>query len=222
MNVAVPRDDPAQPPGARTGIDKRPVTHPVEVRAPGPREAGLGGGLVGDAVLDQREHGGDDQAVYAYAREELDAWAAELGRPLTDGVFGENLTTLGVDVDGALIGEVWQVGDEVRLEVSRPRIPCATFEHWMGEPKWIRRFTEHGRPGAYLRVLAPGRVRAGDRITVLSRPEHGVSVAMTFRALTLEPDLLPRLLKAPQLAVELADRARRRLARRAGVTGSTV
>src|SRR5262245_47940942 len=88
-----------------TGIDKRPVDHPVEVRAPGPKHGGLGGGLVGDAVCDRRVHGGDDQAVYAYAREDLDSWAARLGRPLGNGSFGENITTAGLDITGARIGE---------------------------------------------------------------------------------------------------------------------
>jgi MOSC domain-containing protein YiiM len=211
VNLAVPRPNPEKG-VAVTGIDKQPVAGAVRVRAPGPRDTGLGSGLVGDGVFDTRHHGGDDQAVYAYAREDLDAWEAELGRPLVGGVFGENLTTRGLDVTGALIGERWRVGERVLLEVSDCRIPCGTFARWMAEQGWIKRFTERALPGAYLRVIEPGEVRAGDRITVVSRPDHDVTVGTTFRALTREPDLLPRLLTAEALPTKVRESVSRRLA----------
>lgn len=211
VNLAVPRDNPAKSVGI-TGIDKRPADGPVQVRAPGPKGTGLGSGLVGDQIFDTAHHGGDDQAVYAYAREDLDDWEAELGRSLPGGVFGENLTTRGVDVTGALIGERWRVGDEVVLQVVEPRIPCGTFAHWMAEQQWIKRFTIRARPGAYLRVIEPGEIRAGDEITVERRPDHDVTVGVTFRALTREPELLPRLLAAADLPQSVRDLARRRTA----------
>jgi MOSC domain-containing protein YiiM len=196
-----------QPPG-KTAIDKRSVTGPVEVRAPGPRQQGAGSGLVGDTVCNRRYHGGDDQAVYAFAREDLDLWAAELGRPLAPGCFGENLTTAGVDVSGARIGERWRTGDGVVLEVSVPRIPCGTFAAWMKERGWVRRFTLRAAPGTYLRVIAPGRLQAGDALEVVHRPSHAVTVALAFRALTREPALLPSLLEAPELPADVLTRAR--------------
>jgi MOSC domain-containing protein YiiM len=176
-----------------TGIDKRPATEPVALRDPGP---GTGmSGAAGDAIGDPRSHGGTDQAVYVYAREDLDHWQAELGRPLTNGVFGENLTTSGLDVSGALVGERWQIGDACVLEVTSPRIPCRTFAGWLEEQLWVKRFTERGAPGAYLRVISPGSVAAGDEITVL-RPAHEVTIAMMFRALTTEKALQPQLAAA--------------------------
>ncbi|MHC3468345.1 MOSC domain-containing protein [Streptomyces sp. 7R007] len=190
--ASVPYTD--QPQGV-TGIDKRPVDGPVRVAAPGPKGVGAGG-LAGDAVCETRHHGGDDQAVYAVAREDLDAWERELGRPLRNGVFGENLTTEGLDVSGALIGERWRVGPDVVLEVTCGRIPCATFQGHMGEGKWVKRFTRKGAPGAYLRVIAPGEIRAGDRVEIVHRPAHEVTVALQFRAVTTERTLLPRLLAA--------------------------
>jgi MOSC domain-containing protein YiiM len=198
-------------PDGLSGIDKRPVSGPVAVRAPG--AAGVGG-LAGDRIADQRGHGGDDQAVYAYAREDLDAWSAELGRPLPPGCFGENLTTEGVDVTGAVLGERWRVGD-VLLQVRAVRIPCETFAAWLGERRWVRRFTERGAPGAYLRVLEPGTLRAGDAVTVEHRPAHGVTVGTTFRALMLDPDLLPGVLAAGE---DLAPKLRARVLRRTGPT----
>lgn len=192
-----------------TGIDKRPVAGTVEVRAPGPKGTG-GSGLVGDEVCDRRHHGGDDQAVYVYSREDLDMWQRSLGRELANGVFGENLTTVGLDPSEALVGERWRVGDGPLLEVAVPRIPCRTFAGWLGERGWVRRFTSAAHPGAYLRVLEPGSVRPGDGVTIVDRPEHEVSIGVTFRALTTEPELLSRLLVADRLPADVLRQARRR------------
>ena len=210
VNVSVPRADPGGDPGT-TGIDRRPVDHPVQVRAPGPRKGGLGSGLVGDQIFSREHHGGDDQAVSAYAREALDWGEAEVGRRLPGGVFGENATTRGLDVTGALIGERWAIGDEVLLEVADVRIPCATFARWMDEEHWVKRFTLAARPGAYLRVITPGTIRGGDPVTVTARPDHDVSVGVVFRALTREPDLLPRLVDVPQLPRAVRDWAAKRV-----------
>ncbi|MFF4407960.1 MOSC domain-containing protein [Streptomyces sp. NPDC001404] len=181
--------------GIVTGIDKRPATGPVAVAAPGPKGT-AGSGLAGDEVVHLEHHGGNDQAVYAFAREDLDGWERELGRTLPPGSFGENLTTVGVDVNGARIGERWRIGRDLVLEVSAPRIPCRTFADWLGEAGWVRRFTQVAAPGAYLRVVEPGEIRAGDPVTVVHRPEHEVSVSFVFRALTTERALLPRVLAA--------------------------
>ncbi|WP_238019535.1 MOSC domain-containing protein [Dactylosporangium sp. AC04546] len=193
-----------------TSIDKRPVTGPVEIAVPGPRGT-TPTGLLGDSISDVKHHGGPDQAVYAYAREDLDRWAAELGRELTGGVFGENLTTQGLAVTDALIGERWRIGDEVVLEVSAPRIPCRTFAGWLDEPAWIKRFTVHALPGAYLRVVRPGSIRAGDPVEVVHSPNHDVTIGVAFRALTLQPDLLPRLLAAEALPESTKEKVRARL-----------
>ncbi|MFC1409084.1 MOSC domain-containing protein [Streptacidiphilus sp. N1-12] len=195
-----------------TAIDKRPAAGPVAVTAPGPRgNGGSGSGLAGDEVCDHRFHGGDDQAVYAYSREELDLWAEELGRELPDGVFGENLTTRGLATTDALIGERWQIGEQVVLEVCATRIPCRTFAGWLDRAAWVKRFAQRALPGAYLRVITPGEIRAGDPITVLSRPDHGVTSGVVFRALTLEPELLPRLLDVEALAAHQRDHALHRV-----------
>ncbi|MFF4538932.1 MOSC domain-containing protein [Streptomyces aureus] len=183
-----------QPEGL-TGIGKLPVDGPVRVAAPGPKGTS-GSGLAGDAVCDLRHHGGDDQAVYAVAREDLDAWEGELGRTLPNGVFGENLTTQGLDVSGALIGERWRIGSGVVLEVTCGRIPCRTFQEHLGEKRWVKRFTLQGAPGAYLRVIEPGEIRSGDPVEIVHRPDHDVTVALQFRAATIERKLLPRVLAA--------------------------
>ncbi|HEY2551722.1 MAG TPA: MOSC domain-containing protein [Streptosporangiaceae bacterium] len=170
---------------ARSAIDKRPAGGPVEV--------GLLG-LAGDECADKENHGGPDQAVYAYAREDLDWWTERLGRELRNGAFGENLTTSGLDVTGAAIGERWRVGTAV-VQVTSPRIPCVTFRSWMDEESWVRRFAAAGRPGAYLRVLVPGVVMAGDDAEVLGRPDPLVSVADSMRAYYGDQELMRRVLQ---------------------------
>ena len=209
VNVGRPRVNPWKGLSA-TGIDKQPVDGPVAVSAPGLKGNG-DVGLAGDRVYDVKNHGGVDQAVYAYAREDLDGWEPELGRPLPNGVFGENLTTSGLNVNDALIGERWRIGSDVVLEVSCARIPCATFQGWLERDGWIKRFTQAARPGAYLRVIEPGDIRADDPIEIVHRPEHDVTVAVVFRAMTVEPDLLPRLLLADALPEEGKELARRRV-----------
>jgi MOSC domain-containing protein YiiM len=195
-----------------TGIDKVPVEVAVQVRSPGPMRGGLGSGLVGDVIGNRKVHGGDDQAVYAYAREDLDTWEAQLARSLTNGIFGENFTTSGVDITGARIGERWRIGtDGLVLEVSAPRIPCRTFAAFLGLDGWIKIFTAAAKPGAYLRVISAGTVRTGDPISIEYRPDHDVTIGLVFRARMSEPDLLPRLLAADTLSAELKDYARRRI-----------
>jgi MOSC domain-containing protein YiiM len=179
----------------RTAIRKRGLDGPVAVRRDG---------LVGDTVCDQKYHGGPDHAVYVFAREDLDRWAAALGAEIPDGQFGENFTTRGIDVNEALVGERWRVGTAL-LEVAKVRTPCKVFTGFMGltgydATQWAKRFTRDGRPGPYLRVLEEGVVQAGDPIVVEHRPEHGVTVSMLFRAITTERELLPQVLAAEGLS----------------------
>jgi len=194
-----------------TGIDKRPIDGAVAVRAPGPRRGGLGSVLVGDVIGNPKFHGGDDQAVYAYAREDLDAWQLELDRELPNGMFGENVTTSGIDVTGAVIGERWRVGsDGLLLEVTSPRTPCKTFATKLGIDGWIKTFTHGGTPGAYLRVVESGTMRGGDAIDVVDRPDHGVTIGVVYRAMMLEPTSLPGILVADALPEKIKAQARKR------------
>jgi len=177
-----------------TAINKRPATGPVWVRDPGPLKGKSG--LEGDNVGDKKNHGGPGQAVYAFAREDLDRWEVELDRQLPDGMFGENLTTLGIDPNTALIGERWKIGDQLVLQVTGPRMPCKTFAQRMAVHAWARRFTGSGRPGAYLMVVQSGPVKVGDPISIVHRPAHGVDVTTALFAFTIKPKLLPDLLAA--------------------------
>ncbi|WP_102159028.1 MOSC domain-containing protein [Zhihengliuella halotolerans] len=153
-----------------TAIDKRPVASAVKVNRLG---------VYADVQADREHHGGEEQAVYAYAQEEADAWGERLGREIPAGLFGENLRVSGLAVTDAVIGERWVVG-EAEFEVTIPRTPCATFARRMGEERWVRRFTEQADTGCYLRVVRKGRIAAGDAVAVVHRPRHGVTVRELF------------------------------------------
>ena len=194
--------------GVRRGRPLMSAIHksPVEGRlAAGPE------GLDGDEQADLRVHGGPDKAVYAYAAEDTAWWEAELGRALGPGAFGENLTVEGLDVTGALIGDRWRVGS-TELEVCQPRQPCSKLGIRFGDPLMVRRFAEAARPGAYLRVVVPGELGAGDAIEVVSRPPHDVSIGLVFRAIMHDDALAAPAAAAPELPAPLAAWLRARAA----------
>ena len=195
VNVGRPQANPYKK-ETSTGIGKRPVEHPVEIRAPGPKTVGLGSGLVGDFIGDAKHHGGDSQAVYAYAREDLDAWQQQLGRELPNGSFGENLTTLDLEINEARLGEQWRIGGDVVLQVRFGAAGRAASWAGVSLPGWLKTFTAFGHPGAYLRVVSPGAIVTGDPIEIVHRPDHEVTIGMAFRALMTDRDLMPRLLEA--------------------------
>ena len=156
-----------------TAIWKNPVEGRVAIR---------GVNLAGDDQADRRVHGGRDKAVYAYAREDYDVWRDRHGVATTPGQFGENLTVEGVDLRQAIVGERWEVGSAL-LEVAQPRLPCFKLGIRMGDPRFPKRFQAEGRMGAYFRIVREGDVGASDAIEVVSRPEHGVTLADMVGAL---------------------------------------
>ncbi len=180
-----------------TAIDKREVPGPVRVHRLG---------LTGDLQASRKHHGGPDKALYAYSQADADYWSAELGRPVTPGLFGENLRVAGVDASNAVIGERWTINGVV-LEVTMPREPCGNFARRMGEPGWVRRFTEANRVGAYLSVVKGGTVSAGDTVAVTHRPAHGVTIAQVFAG--LDGGSAARLLGAGAHGVVLAPQVRK-------------
>ncbi|NQD87650.1 MOSC domain-containing protein [Paenarthrobacter sp. CM16] len=168
-----------------TAMDKRPVDGPVKVHKLG---------LHGDVQANRVDHGGEDQALYAYSQADADFWAAELHREVPAGLFGENLRVSGIDTTGAVIGERWKIGLDVEVEVTSPRVPCATFQRVLEEPQWVKRFTQAGRVGTYLRVIRTGTISAGDHIHRTFVPRHGVTVGQWFSEPT--PELVQILLDA--------------------------
>jgi len=186
-----------------TAIEKHPVEGPVRITS---------NGVEGNEWADVENHGDEWMKVYAYSVEDYDYWVDQLSAPIRHGQFGEQLTTAGIDLNAALVGEVWRVGTAL-LKVAHVRIPCQTFKGWMGtsgydDTTWVKRFTLAGRPGPYFAVLEEGYVEAGADITVVERPDHDVSVQDLFLALTIAPDRLPRLVDVPGLKPWVSERAR--------------
>jgi len=186
---------------AKSAIWKSPVSGRVVAQ---------GVNLAGDDQADRTAHGGPDKVIYAYAVEDQSWWESEIGRRLEYGEFGENLTTERIDVTNALVGERWEIGSTV-LEISEPRIPCWRFGVRMDDKLFPRRFTEAGRPGAYLRIIAEGDVGAGDQIRVVSRPDHDLTIGDVFRIFTRDQHEVGRLLTVPQMSEAWQTWAEKRL-----------
>ena len=179
------------------------------------RVAARGVNLEGDDQADRKAHGGPDKAVYAYALEDSRWWGEQLGRPLEYGEFGENLSTEGIDVTNALVGERWEVGNAV-FEVSEPRVPCWRLGVRMSDEQFPRRFTEVGRPGTYLRIVVEGDVGKGDEVRVVHRPDHDLTIGDVFRIFTRDRDEAGRLLPVPQISSAWKKWAERSLEKRKG------
>jgi MOSC domain-containing protein YiiM len=190
VNVGRTRQFEYEERAVQSAIWKNPVTGRIAVR---------GVNLDGDEQADRRAHGGPDKAVYAYAIEDTRWWEKQIGRPLSYGNFGENLTTQGIDVNDALIGEHWKIGTTV-LEVSEPRVPCWRLGVRMNDKLFPRRFTEALRPGSYLRIVVEGDVGAGDEIRIIERPNHTMTIRDVFRIYTRDHAEVETLLSIPQLS----------------------
>lgn len=175
-----------------TGIDKRAVVGRARV---------ANNAVEGDRILDTEHHGGYDAAVYAYARADAQWWEGQLGVEIAAGRFGENLTTAGIDVTNAVIGERWKIGTAV-LEVAKPRIPCRVFAGFWDRPTLVKDFMAAGRPGAYLRIIEEGDIGAGDLIEIISRPTHGITISDLYAAKSGERSRMEQIAKVPELPAD--------------------
>ena len=185
--------------GSRTGINKSSVVGPVRLRDDG---------VVGDHVVDRVNHGGYNKAVYAYAREDALWWEEKIGKDIAPGQFGENITTLDLDLSGAVIGEQWRIGD-LLLEVAEPRIPCKTFSGFWDRPTLIKEFTEANRSGAYLRIIEEGTIEKGMSIEIVYRPDHGITIADIFAARSGAREKIHEITGVTNLSAEYQDWAKR-------------
>lgn len=205
VNIGAPRDVEHNGRTVRTGIFKTPTSEPQRVE----------GVHIGDDVqADTAAHGGYDKAIYAYAEEDYEWWAAELGRDLEPAFFGENLTTRGIDVSGANVGDRWMVGSTV-LEVSEPRVPCFKLGIRTGISRFQQAFAKADRPGTYLRIIEPGELVVGDRITVQPTVDSTITVAEVAVIYHRNHEAASRMLDVPLLSEDW-----QRWARSANATAS--
>ena len=204
VNVGRLRPVPYRGKQVMTGIFKEPVRGRIAVR---------GTKLEGDEQGNPEVHGGFDKAVYSYAHEDYVWWGRELSRPLEPGTFGENLTTRGLDLNEAAVGERWRVGSAM-LEVSEPRFPCFKLGVRMGTQRFVKRFAMARRPGTYLRIIEEGELGPGDSIEVTGRPDHGVTIGLFADAYLGDRDRLEEVLAADQLSAEWRSEIEELLAKR--------
>ncbi|QMU62311.1 MAG: MOSC domain-containing protein [Gammaproteobacteria bacterium] len=190
INVGTPREFEYKGRTAISAIWKVPVTG---------RVAAKGVNLEGDDQADREAHGGVDKALYAYAIEDLQWWEQQIEQDIEPGQFGENLTTQGIDVNNALVGEHWQIGSTI-LEVSEPRIPCWRFGVRMKDKTFPKKFTQALRPGTYLRIIQEGDVGTGDEIKVIEKPKHDLTIKDVFRIYTKDRDEAERILEAEHVS----------------------
>ena len=176
----------------KTGIDKRAVDGPITF---------ANEEVTGDVIVDRNHHGGFDQAVYAYSREDADWWQNQLGITIDNGRFGENLTTSGIDVNQALVGERWKIGSTI-LEVSQPRIPCRVFAGFWQRPTLIKEFMESGKPGTYLRIIQEGQINAGDVIEIVFKPDHQITIADLYAAKNGERSKVQEIAAVKELSIK--------------------
>ncbi len=191
-----------------TGIYKSPVDLPVEITALG---------LAGDVICDSANHGGVDQAVYVYGTADYAWWSAELERDLASGTFGENLTISELESAQLSIGDRLHVGSVI-LEVTAPRIPCATLAARMGDPAFVKRFRYAERPGLYCRVIHEGVVQVGDPVRLERYVGETILAIEMFRdyyANDLDEAAIRRQLAAPiavRARADIVERLEKRLA----------
>lgn len=192
VNVGKPKHFDYKGRQAKSAIWKSPVTGRIIAR---------GINLDGDDQADREAHGGFDKAVYAYAREDAEWWEQQIGRSIDHGEFGENLTTEGIEVNDALIGERWQIGS-VLLEVSEPRIPCWRLGVRMQDKSFPKKFTQALRPGPYFRIIQEGELGTGDTINIIEKPKHDLTLRDVFRIYTKDHSEAERILNVEQMSAD--------------------
>ncbi len=204
VNVGMPRDIEWAGRTVRTAIWKEPTDQRVPVEHDN---------LAGDRQADLRVHGGPDKAVYAYSAEDYRWWEERLGAPLDPGTFGENLTTVGLELDHAVIGEVWAIGTAL-LQVAQTRQPCFKLGIRMGDAGFVEEFDRARRFGVYLRIMEAGDVGVGDGISLVSRPTHGMTAANFADALdSHDARAIRRLLETAEVPEGIRVWARRQIDR---------
>jgi MOSC domain-containing protein YiiM len=204
VNVGMPREVDWKGRKVLTGIFKSPVAAKLTVRRLN---------IDGDGQADLTVHGGRDKAVYAYPSEHFGPWSERLGRELTPGNFGENLTTVGLLEDAVHIGDEFRVGT-ARLVITQPRMPCYKLGLRFDDPGMVKTFLQAGKPGIYFAVLEEGVVGPGDPIERVAEDGSRITVTEMF-LLVLDhdaaPDALRRLLGVPSLAAVWREELEERL-----------
>jgi len=191
INVSKPKPIEYNGKTIRTGIFKVPVSDSVMLREKN---------IDGDGQGDLRVHGGTYKAVYAYPIEHYAYWQQELHRDdLTHGQFGENLTVEGMLEESVHIGDIFQVGATVKLQLTQPRVPCFKLAYKMGLPEFPKQFLESQRVGFYFRVLVEGEITAGDEIARIEVASNSMSITEILNLRYFDRDNHAKMAQARKL-----------------------
>ena len=193
LSINVSKPKPIQYGGktVQTGIFKEPVSGTVMLREKN---------IDGDGQGDLRVHGGTYKAIYGYPFEHYTHWQQALQRhDLTYGQFGENLTVEGLLETSVYIGDVFQIGSTVKLQITQPRVPCFKLAYKMGLPEFPKQFLESRRVGFYFRVLEEGEIAAGDAITRIEVASASMSVTEILNLRYFDRDNREKIARARKL-----------------------
>ncbi len=190
VNVGLPREVIWKGKTVTTGIFKEPVKVRVKVRFLN---------LDGDRQADLTVHGGLDKAIYVYPVEHYEYWRGELPEmELPWGMFGENLTTVGLLEDSVNIGDRFRIGT-AEVMVTQPRMPCYKLGIKFGRANIVKQFLDSRLTGFYFSVLQEGEVGVGDVMELISRDENNVTVADITRLYVRQSNDLQMLHRAVQV-----------------------
>lgn len=172
VNASSPKTISFKNEAVTTGIFKTPLEGTIEISRYG---------IASDTIVDKAVHGGLDQAIYLYHKEDYDWWSEQLGRPIAYGSFGENLTLAGLEDINWVIGDRLVI-NEVELEVTAPRTPCFKLAVRMDDSSFVKQFAQACRPGAYARVINGGALAAGDTVRIEKTQQDYATVKEVFTA----------------------------------------
>jgi len=171
LNIGLPKEENFQDKTIRTGISKRPVSGPIELKKLG---------FAGDGVADTKHHGGPDKAVCVYGINHYPHWEEIVGPSLSPPAFGENLSVSHLNEEEICIGDIFQVGTAV-VQVSQPRRPCATLAARFGRTDMAKLVVDSGHTGFYFKVLEGGTVEPGSAMAIKERDPRKVSISFANR-----------------------------------------
>ncbi|HBK70281.1 MAG TPA: MOSC domain-containing protein [Flavobacteriaceae bacterium] len=156
-----------------TGIFKYPVDTPIFLDVEDVKN---------DSVIDRKNHGGFNKAVYAYGKQHYKHWQ-ELYPDLdwNFGMLGENLTITNLEETQLYIGSVYQLGEAI-IEVSQPRSPCYKLGIRFNDPKIIKQFWNSTKSGVYFKVLETGLVSVNDELVLLKKVTNNSTIADAHQA----------------------------------------
>lgn len=175
-------------------------------------------GLAGDVQVNKRHHGGPEMAVHLYPLDHHAFWSEQLGdHPLLadPGAFGGNVAIRGLDETQVRVGERFRLGSAV-IEVSQPRMPCATIERRFERKGMVAAIMETGRCGWHFRVVEEGDAQAGDALDSIAGTGTPHTVRDVFMALADKKRAIAQaiardLADCPSLAAEWRAKASAKL-----------